>query len=119
LTHALSQGFPVLGICRGLQLLWTYLGGRLSPVTGHCATRHAIHGVEGQRMVNSFHMQGLATDSLPPIMEILASAEEGTIEACRLQGRPVLGLMWHPEREALPSKHDVALIRNLFMQGPL
>jgi putative glutamine amidotransferase len=118
LTHALSHGLPVLGICRGLQLLWTHLGGRLSPVSRHRATRHIIHGLEGHQTVNSFHAQGLIPDPLPPLLEVLALAEDGSIEALRLRGKPVLGLMWHPEREPLPSERDVTLLRSLFTQVP-
>ena len=119
LIHALDQGLPILGICRGLQLMWTHLGGQLSPVSGHRAVRHPIQGIEGPRTVNSFHAQALAADPSLPGVEILAKAEDGTIEALRLPGKPVLGLMWHPEREAMPSENDIALVRTLFAQGPL
>jgi putative glutamine amidotransferase len=119
LAHALNRGLPVLGICRGAQLLWTHSKGQLSPVSGHRATRHLIQGADGHRTVNSFHSLGLAADPPPPAVEILASAEDGTIEALRLQGKPVLGLMWHPERESIPSERDVALVRTLFALAPL
>lgn len=118
LTHALGHGLPVLGICRGLQLMWTHLGGRLGPISGHRAVRHVIQGFEGQRTVNSFHVQGLAANPPVPGVDILASAEDGTIEALSLPGKPVLGLMWHPERESIPSESDIALIRSLFAQVP-
>ena len=70
-------------------------------------------------MVNSYHAQGLVPDMALSAIRILATAQDGTVEAMCMDGRPTLGLMWHPERESIPSEQDVALIRALFSLGPL
>jgi putative glutamine amidotransferase len=119
LAHALSRDFPVLGICRGAQLIWKHFGGRLTPTPYHRATRHTIQFRDCLRVVNSYHTQGLNPELRPHALEILATAEDGSIEALTIHGKSALGLMWHPEREAAPSKQDIALIRPLFFPAPL
>lgn len=119
LAHALSHELPILGICRGAQLLWTHFGGRLSPLPGHRAARHTVQSKAGLRMVNSYHAQGLNPELAPPTLELLAIAGDGSVEALTIPRKHALGLMWHPEREAIPSEQDIALIRHLFSLAPL
>ena len=49
-----------------------------------------------------------------PPLEILAKAEDGVIEAVRHKQKPVLGIMWHPEREELFSSDDIKCVQKLF-----
>jgi gamma-glutamyl-gamma-aminobutyrate hydrolase PuuD len=39
------------------------------------------------------------------------------VEGATLPGKPVVGIMWHPERERSPAAHDVALFRDVFLGG--
>ncbi|HEY4024047.1 MAG TPA: gamma-glutamyl-gamma-aminobutyrate hydrolase family protein [Pseudonocardiaceae bacterium] len=116
LRAALSRDIPVLGVCRGLQLLAIVAGGsvhqHLPDVLGH--SRHmpadgvlgehevvftegslaaAIHG--HRAVVNSHHHQGVA-DAGP--LTVSARADDGLIEAIEdPTKRFVLGVQWHPE----------------------
>lgn len=121
LTWALEKGVPTLGICRGAQGINLHFGGavRSSGNTLHCATRHRVawsagNTQQGWAEVNSYHNQVIAADGLAAALSSLAVAEDGSIEAFTLSGRPVLGLMWHPEREPLPRPHDLDLLQQLF-----
>lgn len=105
----------MLGICRGLQLIWTEAGGRLAPVQGHVARPHAIEGLLGPRIVNSFHGFGLAPDPWPQGAKVLARAEDGSPEAIRFGGGPCTGIRWHPEREPIPHSADLELFRRVFL----
>ena len=40
--HFVRKRWPVFGVCRGLQLMWTEIGGELEVKTGHIAVRHAV-----------------------------------------------------------------------------
>ena len=121
LQWAREKGLPVLGVCRGFQSLQWHLGGELENVRGHVATRHALWAADSpynsdwhwRREVNSYHALGIGRLSAP--LEPLAlSREEGQthVEAAWAPG--LLGLMWHPEREAVPAMEDVELIRHFF-----
>ncbi|WP_426233731.1 gamma-glutamyl-gamma-aminobutyrate hydrolase family protein [Pseudomonas sp. TWP3-2] len=111
LDHARTRRLPVLGICRGMQMLAHWAGGELQPVTGHVRTRHRLSG-QIKADVNSFHNLSLA--SCPPEFEVLAHSEDGEIEAIRHSRLPWQGWMWHPEREADFAAHDVQRIQLLF-----
>jgi gamma-glutamyl-gamma-aminobutyrate hydrolase PuuD len=97
LAHAARQRLPVLGLCRGMQMMAVWLGGALKRIDGHIRTRHKLQGAL-QVDVNSFHGIGLA--DCPPDCDILARADDGEIEAIRHRSLPWEGWMWHPEREA-------------------
>lgn len=104
LDWAAAEERPVLGICRGMQLMAIRAGARLKPINGHVATRHRVEGsIAGD--VNSFHNLGL--DGCPPEFKILATSQDGEIEAMAHQTLPWEGWMWHPEREPTPGVSDV------------
>lgn len=123
LAHCLHGELPVLGVCRGMQLMWQALGGQLEAIAGHRAVRHIVTCVgEGEldrhgaaREVNSFHSYcvRLPSGPLPEAAIAFASAEDGTTEGIRFRQGRVVGVMWHPEREPRPDWRDVALLRGL------
>lgn len=111
LDHAKLHQLPVLGICRGMQMMAYWAGTGLHSVQGHVRTRHCLFGeITGE--ANSYH--GFSLASCPDGFEVLAQSEDGGIEAIRHQSLPWEGWMWHPEREALFSSRDVQRIRVLF-----
>ena len=111
LRYAHECHMPVLGICRGMQMLAHWSGTDLHPVHGHVRTRHCLAGeIVGE--VNSYHDFALAT--CPEGFEVLARSEDGEIEAIRHQSLPWEGWMWHPEREENFDARDVQRIKVLF-----
>ncbi|MFC9929357.1 gamma-glutamyl-gamma-aminobutyrate hydrolase family protein [Streptomyces sp. NPDC127190] len=109
---ALAAGTPVLGICRGMQLLNVALGGTLvQHLDGHAEVvgafgSHPVKPVPGTRYaaavpeetaVPTYHHQAVARlgEDLVPS----AHAADGTVEAIELPaGRGwALGVQWHPE----------------------
>jgi putative glutamine amidotransferase len=122
LKAALRTDLPVLGICRGMQLLAVTCGGRLHQhlpdVVGSDKHRpgpgvYGWHGIQlepgslaaevagdgpegdGRVEVNTYHHQGVAD---PGSLIITARADDGVIEAVEDPTKPfVLGVQWHPE----------------------
>ena len=106
-----ESGIPVLGICRGMQMLAQWAGGRLKPVQGHVRTHHLLTG-ELVGNVNSFH--SFALDGCPVGFRCLASAEDGEIEAIHHRILPWEGWMWHLERESPFVSRDLERMKQLF-----
>ena len=126
LAHCVAQHWPVLGICRGLQLIQLFFGGQLTAADRslHVAQRHLIiptadvgdlpWQVDAQpRPVNSFHGNGLAAP-LPAPLRPWAHDEQGACEALVHTHEKIAGIMWHPEREISFSESDRQLCRWLF-----
>ncbi|MDP7067413.1 MAG: gamma-glutamyl-gamma-aminobutyrate hydrolase family protein [Acidimicrobiales bacterium] len=116
LEHALLEvaegtGLPVLGLCRGLQVMATWAGASLIEVTGHAGVRHQISG-QWVGEVNSFHNFGV--DEVPVGFEVTARADDGVIEGLRHRELAWEGWMWHPERDAACSMADATRLRSLF-----
>ncbi len=126
---------PILGICRGEQVLNVACGGTLyqdvksqlpgciahnqhqiSPYASHKVTidastkLHAIYGAT-EVMANSFHHQ--AVKDIAPGLVITARASDGMVEAFEKPDHPYfVGVQWHPER--LVEREENALHWRLF-----
>lgn len=111
----LGQRKPVYGFCRGMQMILDYFGAPLVQIPGHVAVRHMVHGHWGAIRVNSYHAWGARAVAEP--LRVLMRAEDGTVEAVCVQGMPVLGTMWHPEREHPFCGEDLDRVRSLLGDG--
>ena len=103
LTYAYERALPLLGICRGMQMISVWAGDNLKAIHGHAGTRHKITG-KLSREVNSFHKFTLSR--VPNGFDALAHSEDGEIEAIQHQKLAWEGWMWHPERETDVSDKD-------------
>ena len=111
LAYAQEYQLPVLGICRGMQMMAHWSGTCLHSVQQHVRVRHRLTGeITGE--VNSYHRCSLA--NCPEDFEVLARSEDGEIEAIRHQSLPWEGWMWHPEREENIATRDVHRLKALF-----
>lgn len=100
IDHAADFGLPMLGICRGMQMMAHRAGTALERVSGHAGTVHPLRTVKEvglPEQVNSFHDWSLA--DCPDDYTILAEAPDGCVEAIRHRRHCWEGWMWHPERD--------------------
>jgi N5-(cytidine 5'-diphosphoramidyl)-L-glutamine hydrolase len=120
LKHAQACALPVLGVCRGFQLINIFMGGKLDKVSGHVATRHLVRLCFDQdeqsasKIVNSFHEWGISISSLATQLIPCAFDNDNYVESARHEELNWLGIMWHPEREENPQQFDIELISKLF-----
>ena len=105
-----KAGKPVLGICRGMQVINAFFGGTLLqdlPGHGRIWGEDSVHPVWntdplwrrelGETMaVNSAHHQ--AVQRLGKGLLVTQLAEDGVVEGLRHENLPVWGVQWHPER---------------------
>ncbi|MBW1602139.1 gamma-glutamyl-gamma-aminobutyrate hydrolase family protein [Streptomyces sp. JJ66] len=121
LDAALAAGVPVLGVCRGMQLLNVARGGTLAQhLDGHSGppgvfAAHRVTPVAGTLLggllggpvdVPTYHHQ--AVDALGEGLIVSAHAVDGTVEAIEARDGFVLGVQWHPEAGT-----DVRVLRAL------
>ncbi|MEK7863024.1 MAG: gamma-glutamyl-gamma-aminobutyrate hydrolase family protein, partial [Chloroflexota bacterium] len=120
--RALDADLPILGICRGFQLLNVALGGTLAlDIEGHQATgdqviehRLAIGAADSrlarasgahELRVNSRHHQAVTPDRLAPPLRATV-VHDGLVEAFESDAhRWVVGVQWHPERTTEVDEH--------------
>lgn len=116
LSWAKERRVPVLGICRGLQMMAVWTGVDLVKRMGHVGSRHQLEikatKNEWPANVNSYHNWCLA--ACPNGFEVTALAEDGSIEAIKHIELPWEGWMWHPEREPTFSTLDTKRLKELF-----
>ncbi len=134
LRAALARDLPVLGICRGLQLLNVAQGGTLRNIRD-VPELDAVHGIRvdnlaghevtvtpGSKLsevlgrsglrVSSFH--GQAADRIGEGLEVSAVAPDGVVEALERPDRGfVLAVQWHPELESVGDPTGLALFSEL------
>ena len=111
LDYAQQRQLPLLGICRGMQMIANWAGIGLRTVKGHVGARHMLSG-QISRQVNSYHEFSIA--SCPDGFEILATSEDSEIEAIENKSLGWEGWMWHPEREETLAVEDLERINSLF-----
>jgi len=134
IDEAIKRDMPILGVCRGIQILNVAYGGSIQNLRDDEARgpRHGIgtssftaHEVTlaretnlagilgaGTRQVNSFH--GQAVDRIGDGLVVCAVANDDIVEAIERPGRSmVIGVQWHPEIASLTDADALALFEAL------
>lgn len=97
---ALKHNKPIVGICHGAFAINDLTGGVNGRILGHEATIHNITMNGATYQVNSHHHQSIK--SIGADMTVVATDEDGNIEAFQHVTKPIYGLVWHPERMSNP-----------------
>ena len=105
IKKAIKKKIPILGICRGAQLLNISFGGKIKKVRNQMRTRHNIYITKNDIIkkkilnVNSFHNFGIKKNNLSKKFVKIAFDKEKNIEMFISKKHKIIGVMWHPERE--------------------
>ena len=122
IEYAKSHSMPLLGVCRGLQLLVSHFGGKLErpehPLPIACHKVKYLESPYNYKLdfpaeVNSFH-NCLIKDSgkLTPFI----SDDKNNIEGAYSKQYNIIGIGWHPERTSPSKDFDKTLLQNFFLQ---
>ena len=103
ISYGLKKNIPILGICRGMQVINNFFGGKIHRINGHMKKNHNIYmktNIFGKSKytVNSYHNYGINHISKSKKFNTLATDKNNNIEMFKHQKKKIYGVMWHPER---------------------
>jgi putative glutamine amidotransferase len=129
LDYCITNHIPVLGVCRGAQIINLYFEGGVSLPEkrgSHIAQPHIVYFSGSQAVkrfgvdkceVNSFHRYVITKELLASEIKVLCRAEDDTIEGFHHRQLPIFGICWHPERPGSNRNVDLKLLEILFHLG--
>jgi N5-(cytidine 5'-diphosphoramidyl)-L-glutamine hydrolase len=114
IKYAVKNKIPLIGICRGFQMLAKWDGGTLVNVDGHISKKHSliINSGDWPNEIICYHKWGLVNETTNFINQ--AQTIDGSIEAIKHKKLPIEGWMWHPERNKLFKQIATNRMQNLF-----
>jgi anthranilate synthase/aminodeoxychorismate synthase-like glutamine amidotransferase len=119
IEHFAGRGVPVFGVCLGLQCIGQLYGGEVvrAPHVMHGKTSEIQHtgvgvfaGLPNPITATRYHSLVVERDSVPDVLEITATSEDGLVMGLRHRELPVEGVQFHPESILTDAGHD--LLRN-------
>ena len=112
ISRAKATALPLLGVCRGMQMILHDAGVQLEPVQGHIAAQQIVEIDGVPQTVNSYHTLG--ANHTTADLCVWARSEDGVVKAVHSNDRLLTGIMWHPERISPFRTQDLQLFRSHF-----
>ncbi len=127
LEYALNKKLPIIGICRGMQLINEYFGGSLTVIDSdkHITKKHELQIVDDKFQslfhssiinTNSYHRNIIAKNQIGKKLKPFAIfTNDESIEGFFHETLPILGVMWHPERDF--NNDDKLILSSIFLNN--
>jgi putative glutamine amidotransferase len=118
------QGVPMIGICRGMQMLHISTGGRLTQhINDHKARDHRVVLVSGANPLkdedwytNTYHHQQVPLDETAQYDLVMGVVDDRThVEVIHSQRYNFLGMQFHPEYDSKLTGETSTLARDLIL----
>jgi len=125
IDFGIESNLPIFGVCRGMQILNKYFGGTLTVNnnSNHVGKPHEIQLTNqifsdvletNSLTVNSFHNNTITNKNLGADIEPFATTKkDGTIEGFIHIKYPIMGVMWHPERDQ--NKENQLILKKILL----
>ena len=121
---ALKKKMPIFGVCLGVQAIGEYFGGQLGQLSQPAHGRPSRVQIKGGRLMRSlpneivigrYHSLYVERDSMPDVLEVTASTEDGVAMAIEHRTLPVGGVQFHPESlMSLSGEVGLRIVENAF-----
>ncbi|MBR0696823.1 anthranilate synthase component I [Bradyrhizobium lablabi] len=125
---ALEKKLPIFGVCLGVQAIGEYFGGRLGQLGQPAHGRPARVQVRGGRLMQNlpnevvigrYHSLFVERDSVPDVLTVTATTEDGVAMAIEHKTLPVAGVQFHPESlMSLGGEVGLRIVENAFRLNP-
>lgn len=125
INEALKQNISVLGICRGMQFINGYFGGRVDKLSNLSISHKTglnhdifINGIIIN--VNHYHNDCIPIDYLAKELSLVASdKDKKTVEIFISKEKKILGVQWHPERDDFKEKEIFIELLKTILKGEI
>ena len=110
---------PILGVCLGHQSIGQAYGGKIvrapEPMHGklsriHHTGKSVFRGLNNDFNATRYHSLTIAPESMPSVLDVTATSEDGVIQGVMHKTHPVHGVQFHPE--SIASENGHALLKN-------
>ena len=119
LIERVGADLPIFGVCLGHQAIGQVYGGTVvrapSLMHGKLSTIHhtgqsVFRGINDDFQATRYHSLTIAPESMPEVMEVTATADDGVIMGAMHKTHPVHGVQFHPE--SIASEHGHRILKN-------
>jgi anthranilate synthase len=124
IAAALDRKLPIFGVCLGVQAIGEYFGGQLGQLDQPAHGRPSRVQVRGGRLMRSlpneivigrYHSLFVERDTMPEVLDVTASTEDGVAMAIEHKTLPVGGVQFHPESlMSLSGDVGLRIVENAF-----
>ncbi len=124
---ALEKKLPVFGVCLGVQAIGEYFGGQLGQLAQPAHGRPSrvqvrggtlMRGLPNEITIGRYHSLYVERDSMPEVLQVTASTEDGVPMAMEHKTLPVGGVQFHPESlMSLGGEVGLRIVENAFRLG--
>ena len=114
LKHAIKTKIPLVGVCRGMQIIQDFFDVKLTKIKNHVTDEMEIFYNKKKRIVNSFHEYGTKENNKN--FKIIAYSYDKIVKGIKHNNLPIFGMMWHPERNISIDVLDVKVFEEIFIE---
>lgn len=122
IEYAISNSIPLIGICRGMQVINSFFGGKIQilDTSIHVNQSHTINFnnnflLNNSIVVNSFHHNVIDSINLGKnLLPFAISKTDNTVEGFFHNELQIFGVMWHPERDS--DINSIELFKKIFFK---
>jgi len=117
IKFGIKNNIPIIGVCRGMQILNMFFGGQIKKIKNHVNANHKLYLNSDEydlpKFVNSYHAWSIPKNNLANKFYPVAFDKNGNVECFVSKNRKILGLMWHPERDKVCNEKNINLLKKI------